>query len=199
VGDDGRYNMGRHDRVFSLVLPIAADALWSSPAYRDLERDLRSACFARKIDWSLLDRRKDKLHATICGSLNVGDAPILSDAQRRSLVDLGPLQMEVRGLFSGNVNIGRLYLKVYPERANGRNMCQEIQDVLGRPITDLYLVGVFNFTDHLNTVEAAALEKLLLVWWDRSILQVEADQLWLLGATDDLVLDGVVAETIALT
>ncbi|MHA1564209.1 MAG: hypothetical protein ACTSX7_02745, partial [Alphaproteobacteria bacterium] len=61
------------------------------------------------------------------------------------------------------------------------------------------LVGVFNFTDHLNVEEAAALNELVLQWWGRPILQMEADHLWLLGTRDDLVLDGAVAEAIALT
>ena len=63
------YVMGRHDRVFSLVLPISGDLLHRSPAYGALNEALRASPFSHKIAWDLLDRRKDKLHATICGSL----------------------------------------------------------------------------------------------------------------------------------
>ena len=73
------YNMGRHDLKYSLVLPIPASALLSSSAYRELERELKAACFAPKITWSLLPQRQGKLHATICGSLSRSEEPFLSE------------------------------------------------------------------------------------------------------------------------
>ncbi len=193
------YAMGRHPRVFSLVLPIPGEALLASPAYRELDAELRAAPFAGKIAWDLLERRQDKLHATICGSLAVGDeAPLLDEEQRRTLADLGPVHLELRGLFSGNVNVGRLYLRAYPERRDGANMFQAIQRALGRRETDLYVVGLYNLTDDLDAAEAAALAGLVERWWDRPVLRFWADHLWLLGATDDLVLDSAVAQTVPL-
>ncbi|MCP4309166.1 MAG: hypothetical protein GY788_30695 [bacterium] len=192
------YEMGRHDRVFSLALPVSADALLSSSAFQEMERELKAACFAPKIAWSLMQRRKDKLHATVCGSLAVGNPPTIGDRVRRELAKLGPLHIELRGLFSGNVNVGRLYLRVYPEERKGANVCKVIQRVLNRPMTDLYLIGMFNFIDNLDAVEASALNVLLQRWWDRPLLWFEADHLWLLGASDDLLLDGAVVETIPL-
>lgn len=193
------YHMGRHDRMFSLVLPVSASPLLSSDAYQELLGELKAACFAPKIAWSLLEQRQDRLHATICGSLSRGTAPAFDQHQRRALAGLGPVQIELRGLFSGNLNIGRLYLRVYPEQRNGANVCQQIQRVLDRPQTDLYLVGVFNLTDHLDAMEAAALEKLLERWWHRPLLRFEADHVWLLGATDDLALDAPVIQALSLT
>lgn len=198
-GDGKPYAMGRHEAVFSLVLPIPRDALIGSDAYGALEAELRQAPFGRKIAWDLLARRRDKLHATICGSLGVGTAPVLDDAQRRRLRRFGPVRVELRGLFSGNVNVGRLYLRAYPECRGGVNLFQELQRSLGRPTTDLYLVGLYNLTDHLDAAEASALADVLARWWDRPILAFEADHLWLLGARDDLVLDSAVSEVIALT
>jgi hypothetical protein len=193
------YAMGRHPRVFSLVLPIPSEALLRSEAYRELDAELRAAPFGGKIAWNLLEQRQEKLHATICGSLAVGDeAPALSEEERRRLGRLGPVHVELRGLFSGNVNVGRLYLRAYPERRNGANMFQELQRALGRRETDLYVVGLYNLTDDLNAAEAKALAGLVERWWDRPILSFQADHLWLLGSTDDLVLDSAVAETIPL-
>ncbi|HEX8166397.1 MAG TPA: hypothetical protein VF601_11495 [Beijerinckiaceae bacterium] len=196
--DGASYEMGRHPRMFSLVLPVPADALERSPAYRELDRDLRAAPFAGKIAWDLVGRRRDRLHATVCGSLGVGAPPAIGDPERRALAGAGPVAVELRGLFSGNVNVGRLYLKVYPERRDGRNVLRDIQRLLGRPETDLYVVGLHNLLDDLGPAEAAALANLIESWWDRPILRFSADRLWLLGAMDDLVLDAAVADIVRL-
>ena len=68
------YRMGRHERIFSLVLPVPPDALEKSVAYRELELALRQSPFGSKIAWDLLARRRAKLHATICGSLSKDEA-----------------------------------------------------------------------------------------------------------------------------
>ncbi|HST94671.1 MAG TPA: hypothetical protein VLJ78_07840 [Microvirga sp.] len=190
--------MGIHGRVFSLVLPVPAAALARSEAYGELDRELRSAPFARKLAWPLLDRRAGKLHATVCGSLASGDPPVIGPEIRDRLSRSGPLEVEVRGLFSGNVNIGRLYLRVYPECRAGENAIRSIQRIMGRRETDLYVIGIHNFIDDLDEVEAAALSRLLDAWWDRPLFRLRVDQLWLLAARDDLVLDSEVVETLPL-
>ena len=193
------YVMGRHERVFSLVLPISGDLLSGSPVYRELNEALREAPFAHKIAWDLLDRRKNKLHATICGSLSSGEPPVLDHRKLQELAGLGPIHVELRGLFSGSVNRGRLYLRAYPENRKGENVFQLIQRALGCRETDLYVVGLYNMRDDLDAEEAAALASLIDRWWDRPILQFTVDHLWLLGACDDLVLDSAIVETVSLT
>ncbi len=167
------YRMGRHERAFSLVLPIPPDALEESAAYRALERDLRGAPFATRSPGTLLPKRRESSTATICGSLSK-DAPYaFSGRERLALKQRGPLRVEVRGLFSGNINVGRLYLRVYPECREGTNTLRQIQRTLGRPETDLYLVGMFNFIDHLAAAEADALQGIIERWWDRPILTLD--------------------------
>lgn len=192
------YRMGRHERIFSLVLPIPPDELEESAAYQELEGELRHSPFANKIAWEVLPKRRKRLHATICGSLSKDVPHRISDDERAALRQLGPLRVEVRGLFSGNINVGRLYLRVYPECREGTNALRQIQRTLGRPETDLCLVGLFNFIDHLNSMEAEALRHLIELWWDRPVLTLDVVSLWLLGATDDLVLDAAVEELIPL-
>ncbi|MBB3021642.1 hypothetical protein FHR70_004744 [Microvirga lupini] len=192
------YVMGRHERVFSLVLPISGDLLFESAAFCELNEAMRAAPFARKIAWDLLGRRQDKLHATICGSLSSGEPPVLSPMQRQELVKFGPIHVALRGLFSGNVNRGRLYLRAYPESRQGENVFRRIQRSLGCRETDLYVVGLYNMTDDLDPDETAALASLIENWWDRTILQFTVDHLWLMGACDDLVLDSAIEETIQL-
>jgi hypothetical protein len=183
---DKHYEMGRHGKVVSLVLPVPdVDHL--------LEAELRAEPFAGKIAWDIANRRRGKLHATLCNS-----PVVLDDVQRRELRDLGPITVELRGLFSGDRNLGRLYLRVYPEKRDGENMLRRVQRLLGRPETGLYLVGVHNLIDDLDATEAAALAALIDRWWERPILRWQVDALWLLGSRDDLVLDGGVEEAISL-
>ena len=81
---DGRpYEMGRHEPVFSLVLPIADELLRRSAAYLALEADLKASPLAPKIAWNIVERRRHKLHATLCGSLSTGETPPVLDAMQR--------------------------------------------------------------------------------------------------------------------
>jgi hypothetical protein len=193
------YRMGRHARVFSLVLPVPGELLHRSKACLALEAELRASPFARKIAWSVVEQRRDRLHATICGSLAIGEEPPTLDERRRGeLSRLGPVGVELRGLFSGNVNVGRLYIRAYPERRDGLNLFREIQRIIGCRETDLYVVGAYNLTDDLAPEEASALDHLIRRWWNRPLLRFEARSLWLLGAIDDLVLHGPAAKSVPL-
>jgi hypothetical protein len=194
------YDRGRHPRVYSLVLPVPWPTLAASPVFGELDGELRSASFAPKIAWEAMERRRERVHATICGSLAVepGVPPAITAIQRRDLEALGPIAVELRGLFSGNVNVGRLYLRVYPERRGGTNMLRAVQRIMGWRETDLYVVGLYNLTDDLNAVEAAAFAGMVERWWERLILRLELSHLWLLWAHDDLVLDGGILESVPL-
>jgi hypothetical protein len=193
------YHMGRHERVVSLVVPVPGDALRRSPAYGEMEAQLRARSFAGKMAWSILDERWDKLHGTVCGSLRTGGEPfVIPPDQIEALRASGPISVELRGLFSGNVNRGRIYLRAYPEKRDGQNLFHRVQDILGCRRTDLYVVGLHNLQDHLDRAEAKDLEGFIEQWWDRTILRFTADQLWLLASTDDLVLDSRVEQVIPL-
>jgi hypothetical protein len=198
---EGRpYEKGRrHERVFSLVLPIADELLRRSTAYLALEAELRASPIAPKIAWNIVERRRHKLHATICSTLATGETPpVLDGAQRAGLRRLGPVDVELRGLFSGNVNQGRLYLRAYPEKRDGLNMFHRIQQVMGRRVTGLYVVGLYNLIDDLDASECSILAELLARWWERPIVRFQVEALCLLGATDDLVLDPEMAEMVPL-
>lgn len=195
---DGKsYEMGRHPRIWSAVLPVDDAALRKSAAFLALETELRAAPFAGKIAWDILPRRADRLHATICGSLSTGAPPVLDSAARS--IRMAPPWMELRGLFSGNVNRGRLYLKLYPERTvEGANACQAMQASFGRGPGDLYLVGLYNLTDDLDAAETAELAGIVARWWDRPLLRFQATHLVVMGGCDDLVLDMQLADTIPI-
>ena len=194
---DGKpYAMGKHPTLCSLALPVDAGQLEASPAFRELDAETRTLPFASKIAWDMLPRRRDRLHATLCNGL--GDAAhSIAESARRELRRLSPIAVELRGIFSGNVNVGRLYLRVYPECRAGQNLLRVLQQALGRPETDLYVVGLYNLKDDLTAREAAALDAMIDRWWNRPILRYAIDRLWLMHAKDDLVLDGGIAEEIA--
>jgi len=189
--DGTPYERGRHPRVVSLALPVPGASLEEQPAYRTLEAELRASALGPKIAWEVVARRRDKLHATLCG------APIGTDP-RVALAAFGPVTVELRGLFSGAFNHGRLYLRVYPERRDGGDALRLLQRRLGCRETGLYLVGLLNLIDDLDPAETAALQAVIARWWDRPFLRWQVDALWLLGACDDLVLDGGVEETVPL-
>lgn len=191
--DEGRgYDMGRHERVTSLVLPVPGEALRASAAMQELEAELRAAPFAAKIAWHILARRQDRLHATL------GRPRIVGPAERTALAALGPVTVELRGLFSGNINVGRVYLRAYPEKRDGLNAFHRVQRLVDCPPTSLYVVGLYNLLDDLDAAEAAALATLVDRWWNRPLLRFSTNALWLLSSTDDLVLDGGVEDVIPL-
>jgi len=60
------------------------------------------------------------------------------------------------------------------------------------------VVGLYNLIDDLDAEETASLASLIDRWWNRTILQVAVDHLWLMGACDDLVLDSTITEAVPL-
>ena len=112
---------------------------------------------------------------------------------------LGPVSVELRGLFSGNVNLGRLYFRVYPEKRDGINMFHRIQQVLGcRETRSMSSASTISSTISMPP-RLLPCSQLIDRWWNEPILRFQADALWLLGANDDLVLESTVVETLPLT
>ncbi|WP_298952185.1 hypothetical protein [uncultured Methylobacterium sp.] len=198
IREERGYRMGRRAPMRSVVVPVPGEALEAAPAFRALDAALRAAPFAGKLAWPLLARRRDRLHATLAGLGPADAAQPLGAEQRAALARLGPVAVELRGLFSGTINLGRLYLRAYPERRGDENAFRLIQRALGRPETDLALVGLHNLTDDLSAPEAEALAHLIAEAWDRPLLRFTVDRLWLLESRDDLVLDAAVIDTPSL-
>lgn len=192
------YEMGRHPVVYSLVLPVEDGALRASPAFLALEAELKAAPFAGKIAWDILPKRRDRLHATVCGSLSLAEPPAITTEMREALRKIEPFAVELRGLFSGNVNRGRLYLPVYPEKRPGRNTLQDVQAAFGRAPGDLWLIGLYNLTDDLDANETAALADIVTRWWNKPLLSLTVTELQVMGASDDLVLDAHVEAALPL-
>ena len=171
-------------------MPICGEALARSEGFAALSRALSSTRFAGKIAWSMMARRRGKLHATVAESLSADEVERLNAAELRdAMAALGPAEVELRGLFSGRINLGRLYLKAYPRRCGDTNLFAAVQRTLGRATTDLYPVGLLNLDDQLGPEEADELHALIALWWDRAVLRVAASHLVLMRSWDDLTLD----------
>jgi hypothetical protein len=63
------YEMGRHGKALSLVLPVP-------DIDHVLEPALKAAPFASKIAWDIAERRRGKLHATLCGRPRIDRAAL---------------------------------------------------------------------------------------------------------------------------
>jgi hypothetical protein len=187
------YSMGVHGNITSLVAPVPQEALDASAGFNAMSDELRASPLTAKIAWDVLPRRASRLHATlgVPRTSPIADADLLSS--------LGPLHARVGGPFSGSVNVGRLYLKLYPCLRGGENAFHTVQKALGMPPRDLYLVGLWNLTDHLNSDEAAWLSGWLQRWTDAIVAEICLTDLWLLTSRDDLVLDARVDQVMALT
>ncbi len=195
---EGRgYVRGVHAPSLSLVLPIEAEALASSAPYVSLEAALRASPFAGKIAWDLLPKRAERLHATVAGGVNA-PAGRLPDALRERIGALGGFRYQLRGLFSGNRNLGRLYLALYPQIRGGENALAPVQRALGAKPNAMFLMGQFNLVDHLTAGEAQALAALLDQMRDVVFLTATARELCVLESRDDLVLDARFTDRIAL-
>lgn len=193
------YDYGIHaQRIFSLVLPIEWKALAAVEGFQKMDAEARTSRFGSKISWDTVHKRRHKLHATICGSLSYGTAPAFDSAQERALRSVGPIRYELRGVFSGNVNVGRLYVKLYPQRRSNGNPLQKVQSILGTNVTDMYLVGIYNLVDDLTEVEADALRLFIEKWWNETLGLGTITHLNLIGTKDDLALDSNLVTRIPL-
>jgi hypothetical protein len=192
------YRMGLHATVRSLVVPIDLDALERSEPFRALLDEMRHGPLAPVIAWESFDRRRARLHATIVGNLP-REAGSLEDIQQRIGGCGGPFRIALDGLFAGPINTGRLYLKLVPEWRGGRNFIDVLQRSFGRDPTGLYVVGLFNLTDHLPPERARHLGAALRRFGETRFLTSTVDELWVIDSRDDLVLDGEIVERIALS
>ena len=193
AGED--YEMGRHGELVSLVAPLDMDAIEASPVWQAMERELREGSLAARIAWDIASRRRGRMHATICGALDLSALP---EGWRGRLAALGPIEARIGGPFSGNINVGRLYLKLYPRITGGANAFHAVQEALGRRPGRLFVAGMHNLTDHLDVEETSWLAAWLRRWENGEVTRLKLTELWLLGSRDDLVLDSRIVERVPL-
>lgn len=190
----GRYEASR----ISAVVRLPSEVLEASPAYRDLVARLRASSVGAKVDWTMAERRRDVLHATLCSGL---ERDGLSEAKCRleAVAGFGPVAVAIGGLWAGTAfNRGRLCLPLYPERRGDDDAFQQLQRRLGGRETRFYSIGLFNLVDDLDEVETAALGRVVEAGAGTRIAEAAFEELALLETHDDLVLDGRVIDIVRL-
>jgi hypothetical protein len=190
------YRMGRHETIWSLVIPVDWLALDASAAFRSMHREIETGPLRERIDWASFERRRDRLHATIASNMSRGAPPEISREWRMAFRSQPPFRVALCGVFSGNINLGRLYLKLYPEKRNGGNAIHALQLALGRPLTSLYVVGLYNLNDDLDAQQTAWLAAFIAQHQRQDWLEYKVSHVQVLGARDDLALDSELAEEI---
>ena len=190
---DGIYRSGRYVQTrFSLVLPVSVADLEANPAFRKVDEAMRSSGFADKIAWDVMEQRRSLMHATISGGLFEADLPDIAASLEEYIAKHGSPAYRVGGPIIGQKNTGRIYFPVFPEDRNGENSFHALQGAIGKPRTDIFLVGYYSLFDHLNVQQTAELAKLLEQFAASTLLESIGREVWLLATNDDLVLSGTV-------
>ena len=180
----------------SIVLPIDYDVLVSDAKFLQMNDELQRASFNSKIAWPLCDQRKDKLHATLVSGLKSADAACHQTALIAATANLLPLSFEMKGLFLGKINTGRMYLPVYPQMVSAENFLSKIQIACGSRCSYFYAVDYYNFVEELDADATMELSALLSKWQNTVVSTQPAKALWIMQTNDDLVLSARVISTI---
>ncbi len=188
---DGTYQSGRYEaQRFSLVVPVLFAKLQASPAFQRIDHAIRSSSFAHKIAWQVMACRQKLIHATLCGGLNGNDMAAIAQGLLAHLKRFGAPRYKLGGPLVGQKNTGRIYFPLYPEMREGKNAFHAIQDDLGLSRTDIYLAGYYNLSDHLDIRQTKELSDIIEQYGAAALFEGTAQEFWLLGTHDDLVLSG---------
>lgn len=182
---DGRYARAR----YALTVPIAWATLARSAGFQAMEQTLRDGPLAPKISWAMTDRRRDLVHATLKAGFAAGELTAVADRLGRAVQAIGPINIQIKGPYVGQLNQGRIYLPLYPARVAGRDGLAQLQAAIGVPETGLYLAGLYHLTDPLDAAETAALAQLIGDWRDDVLAEVTIPYYEIHETHDDLTLD----------
>jgi len=173
---------------YALAAHVPTETLNASAVYGALDADLRSRAVARKIAWATQERRRDVLHATIAGPVDLQGADAYSRAGNAWLARTGNAAIRLGGPFVGNRNHGRVYLPVYPETRGGTDMYADLQRAIGARASGFYAIGLWHLADDLNADEAASLAAWLERWGGETVAILDDPRLGILTTQDDQAL-----------
>lgn len=189
--DGTDYDMGRYDRArISLVAPVPYRHLGVSATFNRVLADLRASPLGGKIHWDSFERRKDRLHLTICGRLETKLSAPEIDAAIPVIARHAAFRVRLGGPWIGSMNTGRIYLPVYPERKGPEDSLRLVQRSLNWPESRLYVVGLWNLTDHLDMAETSALQHFIARYSGEILSEILIDELHLTTTHDDMALSG---------
>ena len=193
IAASGGYELGRYSqRRYSLVLPVAMDALESSTVFSDLDREFRQSSFAGAIAWEAMAQRRSLVHVTLCRGFSEQALPALTDKLNTWVKHTRRPGYRVGGPFAGTINTGRIYFKIYPEKREGRNLFHTLQGRVDGQTTHLWLAGYYHFQDEPDALQTAHLASVIEKYADETLFTATARELWLLASNDDLGISGEV-------
>ncbi|WP_378945172.1 hypothetical protein [Mesorhizobium sp. ANAO-SY3R2] len=188
----GRYAATR----YSLTLPIDAGELGRSGEFQAFEQELRRLSFSAKINWEIGRERAEKLHATVIGGLSEADIEPCARAAAAALAPFGALSIRLGGPFLGTMNTGRIYLPVYPECHEGKDILGLVQAACGTRQSRFYGVGYYHFSAPLTVAETEELAGLIERWRESTLATLAIGSLAIQATNDDLALSGRIVTSI---
>lgn len=191
IRNDAETNMGRFTSARrSLVAFVDQANFDQSDVLKATLNALRQSRASKKLDWSILDRRRHLLHFTISPIA----ATVAPDQIAEGLADVRPFHVRALGPWLGRArNNGRMYLPVCPENViSGQNVIHDIQRRLGIAPTNFYGIGFHNLTDHLNSDELDDVLAVAAGYADAAAFDVRIGKLSLIETFDSLTLDSKV-------
>lgn len=195
------YVHGRYAQERISVVALMPDSLFHTPAMTSWLTAMRRAPFAHKVAWAMHERRLHRLHATVSGRLNLRLSPDQIEEAVDALAVLHAFAVRALGPWLGrHRNNGRLYLPLAPIHSTRQtvNPLYEAQRMLGQSPTDLFVLGLLQFTDHLTPAEASHLVAILTEYAGVGVFDAYIDELAVIATHDDLILDSVVRRRIRL-
>lgn len=191
------YRSGRYAATrYSLTLPIDADELGRSAGFQACEEELCGLSFSAKINWEIGRERAKKLHATVVGGLSEGDIEACARAAAAALAPLGQISIRLGGPFLGTMNTGRIYLPVYPECRDGKDVLGLVQATCGARQSRFYGVGYYQLAATLTVAETEELAGLVERWRERTLAVLTTGSLAIQATNDDLALSARIVTSI---
>ncbi len=195
VDSDKNYRYGHREAKQSMIIPIDGDALFESQNLKDFVHRISNTSVGRKICWDMKRIRHEKLHATICGFSSQSALPKLPF---ETIQGIHAFSFELRGLFMGNFNTGRIYICLYPECEEDTPITDRITDAIGIPANRLLLCGFLNLKEELTATEAKVLDELCSAASSIVFGSQVCEELIILESTDDLVLNSRIVDRLEL-
>ncbi len=195
---DGRYTRGRRDVTYSVVLPIDGESLANSSSMRQLIERLKSADLHQKFNWDMEQRRRGVLHATISGTIPFDPEGKVPEELKVALQQIPTFAFQLKGLFMGSFNTGRVYIQVFPETNGNSVLTDKVCDALGCQHNRLLLCGYLNLTEELTGEEAALLSEICTDMQEVVFDTQTCTSIVVMKSYDDLVLRSGVTHRVAL-
>jgi hypothetical protein len=176
--------------VRSAVVPLDGHRLAGDAGVAAFLDELRCSTIGPSVWWPGLDRRVDRVHATLAAGLE-GQPDLAAGGPP-------PVTVTVRGPWIGRFNTGRIYLPVQAADAVSAHALARVRDRVGAPHRPL-LAGYLQLTADITGDDYRLLRDLVARYQRRVAVDLALTELWVMDTMDDLVLRSRTAARIPLS